>query len=368
KAERVICVSIEAYKNNSGGYRLENLKPGNYSVSIQVFTEGGIGPVSRKFYFHIDAPLEKTSGLSEGSIVAIICSVIILCMIIILCAAVLYYRFQRQSKLETVSRNPHYFFSEDFYVPDEWEVGRDNISFIKEVGQGSFGKVYEGIMRDTNTHTSSPVAIKTVNDKADFFEKLKFLKEASTMKYFECHHVVKLLGVVSQGQPALMIMELMALGDLRNYLRKCREDEEDYPDFHPPTASRIRQMAGEIADGMAYLSHRKIIHRDLAARNCLVGGDGTVKIGDFGMARELDVSNYYRKDQKALLPVRWMAPESLNEGIFTTMSDVWSYGVVMYEMVTLAEQPYIGQSNDEVFAFVIGGGTMRAPVGCPQDL
>ncbi|KAK3762671.1 hypothetical protein RRG08_059018 [Elysia crispata] len=368
KAPRTICISREAYKNNSGGYRLDNLEPGNYSLRIQVFTEGGKGPMSQKILFYIDAFKEDESGWNEGTVLAIIFAVIFF-LVIVLSTLLIYYKFaQRRSKLETVSVNPHYFFSEDFYVPDEWEVGRDNISFVKEVGQGSFGKVYEGIMRDPDKNTRRPVAIKTVNDKADFFEKLKFLKEATTMKYFECHHVVKLLGVVSQGQPALMIMELMALGDLRNYLRKCREDELDFPDFHPPTASQIRQIAGEIADGMAYLSHRKIIHRDLAARNCLVAGDGTVKIGDFGMARELDMSNYYRKDQKALLPVRWMAPESLNEGIFTTMSDVWSYGVVIYEMVTLAEQPYIGQSNDEVFAFVIGGGTMRAPVGCPQDL
>ncbi|RUS81968.1 hypothetical protein EGW08_010266 [Elysia chlorotica] len=368
KAPRMICISRETYKNNSGGYRLENLKPGNYSLRIQVFTEGGRGPMSQKILFYIEAFKDNKSGWSQGSTLIIVFALIFL--LVLVCGALLIYcKFaQRRAKLETVSVNPHYFFCEDFYVPDEWEVGRDNISFIKEVGQGSFGKVYEGVMRDPDTNTRKPVAIKTVNDKADFFEKLKFLKEATTMKYFECHHVVKLLGVVSQGQPALMIMELMALGDLRNYLRKCRDDEEDFPDFHPPTAGQIRQMAGEIADGMAYLSHRKIIHRDLAARNCLVAGDGTVKIGDFGMARELDVSNYYRKDQKALLPVRWMAPESLNEGIFTTMSDVWSYGVVMYEMVTLAEQPYIGQSNDEVFAFVIGGGTMRAPVGCPQDL
>ncbi|GFO30410.1 tyrosine-protein kinase receptor [Plakobranchus ocellatus] len=368
KESRITCVSAKAYWNNSRGYRLRNLEPGNYSFRIEVISRGGRGVMSPVFDFYIDSLPDDDAGLLNWWAILIIIVVVTLIIIAALCFVYIKVCKLFKPSSETVSRNPHYFFSEDFYVPDEWEVSRDNISFIKEVGQGSFGKVYEAIMRDPQTRTSTPVAVKTVNDKADFFEKLKFLKEATTMKYFECHHVVKLLGVVSQGQPALMIMELMALGDLRNYLRKCREDEEDFPDLHPPTANQIRQMAGEIADGMAYLSHRKIVHRDLAARNCLVAADSTVKIGDFGMARELDVSNYYRKDQKALLPVRWMAPESLNEGIFTTMSDVWSYGVVMYEMVTLAEQPYIGQSNDEVFAFVIGGGTMKAPVGCPHDL
>uniref|UniRef100_A0A182T223 receptor protein-tyrosine kinase n=1 Tax=Anopheles maculatus TaxID=74869 RepID=A0A182T223_9DIPT len=137
-------------------------------------------------------------------------------------------------------------------------------------------------------------------------------------------------------------MELMANGDLKSYLRRHRPDyengEESSP--QPPTLKQIYQMAIEIADGMAYLSAKKFVHRDLAARNCMVAEDLTVKIGDFGMTRDIYETDYYRKGTKGFLPVRWMAPESLKDGMFSSSSDVFSYGVVLWEMATLASQPY----------------------------
>ena len=132
------------------------------------------------------------------------------------------------------------------------------------------------------------------------------------MKDYNTEHVIKLIGVVSQGQPALVLMELMENGDLKNSLRSLRPDSENNKLGLPvPTLRQVLQMAIEIADGMSYLSVKKIVHRDLAARNCMVSQDVVVKVGDFGMARDIYETEYYRKEGRGLLPVRWMAPESI---------------------------------------------------------
>jgi len=127
-------------------------------------------------------------------------------------------------------------------------------------------------------------------------------------------------------------------------------------------------MAIEISDGMSYLSVKKIVHRDLAARNCMVSHDVVVKVGDFGMARDIYETEYYRKEGRGLLPVRWMAPESIKDGKFTSQSDVWSFGVVLWEMATLAEQPYQGFTNDQVMKYVKEGNKMKRPDDCPDIL
>ncbi|XP_044256884.1 insulin-like receptor [Tribolium madens] len=350
--------------NQSRIHTLKALSPGNYSVRVSATTSGDYGKFSKEAYFYIE---ERPSN----TYVTLIVCMLILVISLALCAFCFYKKKKadKESMRLIPSVNPEYVPS--VYVPDEWEVPRKKIELIRELGQGSFGMVYEGIAQDVRGKAQIKCAVKTVNEHATNRERLEFLNEASVMKAFDTAHVVRLLGVVSQGQPTLVIMELMANGDLKTYLRSHRPDAEVYDPAtakQPPTLKQILQMAIEIADGMAYLSAKKFVHRDLAARNCMVAEDLTVKIGDFGMTRDIYETDYYRKGTKGLLPVRWMAPESLKDGVFTSNSDVWSYGVVLWEMATLASQPYQGLSNDQVLRYVIDGGVMERPENCPDKL
>ncbi|KAG8180786.1 hypothetical protein JTE90_012965 [Oedothorax gibbosus] len=347
-----------------GGYFLSELTPGNYSLRIRATSLAVYGNWTTFTYFSIPAVSENISlptALALGAVFFIA---------ITIGSVYGMYRWKFKTRIpdyvDYASVNPEYMSSNLVYVPDEWEIDRDKIELLAELGQGSFGMVYKGKMHSINGKPMIPCAAKTVNESATLRERIEFLQEASVMKAFNCHHVIKLLGVVSKGQPTLVVMELMPNGDLKTYLRSHRPDE--YPDMQPPTLKQILQMAAEIADGMAYLAAKKFVHRDLAARNCMVAEDLTVKIGDFGMTRDIYETDYYRKGGKGLLPVRWMSPESLKDGIFDSQTDVWSYGVVLWEMATLASQPYQGLSNEDVLKFVIAGNTMNEPEDCPEKL
>uniref|UniRef100_A0A8D8PNT9 Insulin-like receptor n=2 Tax=Cacopsylla melanoneura TaxID=428564 RepID=A0A8D8PNT9_9HEMI len=249
------------------------------------------------------------------------------------------------------------------YKKDSWEVIRSHVTIEKFLGGGSFGDVYQGFIKDVGSQAQRPCAIKMVKQAATKEDKTEFLNEANIMKAFDANHVVKLLGVVSVGEPTMILMELMPRGSLLNYLDSCRLKSKS------PTQERILQMSAEIADGMAYLADKKYVHRDLAARNCMVADDLTVKVGDFGLTRHIYEKDYYRIGPNGPNPIRWMAPESLRHGVFTSSSDVWSYGVLLWEMATGGMTPYFAKfRNDEVLNFVEEGGTLDRPDNCPDWL
>ncbi|GCC19960.1 hypothetical protein chiPu_0021219 [Chiloscyllium punctatum] len=320
------CVSRQNYKLQSGGCKLDRLSPGNYTAEVRATSLSGNGSWTDPVMFYIKA---KPPG--PDNLMQLVIALPIAVMLVIISLVLMLYFFNKKRNSDRLpngvlyaSVNPEYFSAADMYVPDEWEVPREKITMTRELGQGSFGMVYEGVAKGVvKGDPETRVAIKTVNESATMRERIEFLNEASVMKEFNCHHVVRLLGVVSQGQPTLVIMELMTRGDLKSYLRSLRPDAENNPGQPPPTLKKMTQMAGEIADGMSYLNANKFVHRDLAARNCMVAEDYTVKIGDFGMTRDIYETDYYRKGGKGLLPVRWMSPESLKDGVFTTHSDVW---------------------------------------------
>lgn len=249
---------------------------------------------------------------------------------------------------------------------DDWEIPYKNIRLGKKLGEGQFGVVYKAVaegLRDFNGSTQ--VAVKmcegpyvTTKDKEDFVAEGELMKE---LTYPPHPNVVRLLGVCSTAEPLCMVIEYMELGDMKSLLRESR------PTMDSPGQisldDRLR-LAADVARGMHFLSATGFVHRDLAARNVLVDGNLVAKISDFGLSRALQNSDYYRKSGQALLPVRWMAPESLAQGKFSTDSDVWSFGVMLWEVVTFAALPYPGRSNKTVVDDVMkvglegGGGGM----------
>nr|XP_046264139.1 insulin-like growth factor 1 receptor isoform X2 [Scatophagus argus] len=364
--EKHECVSGQKYRDQRG-VRLSNLSPGNYSVRVRATSLAGNGSWTHTLDLYV---AERYENILYAMIFVPIAIILFICILVTM--LVVLNRKRNSDRLGNgvlyASVNPEYFSAAEMYVPDEWEVAREKITLSRELGQGSFGMVYEGLAKGVvKDEPETRVAIKTVNESASMRERIEFLNEASVMKEFNCHHVVRLLGVVSQGQPTLVIMELMTRGDLKSYLRSLRPKEQ-WSSLSLPPLKKMLQMAGQIADGMAYLNANKFVHRDLAARNCMVAEDFTVKIGDFGMTRDIYETDYYRKGGKGLLPVRWMSPESLKDGVFTTNSDVWSFGVVLWEIATLAEQPYQGLSNEQVLRFVMEGGLLEKPQSCPDML
>ncbi|XP_072264904.1 proto-oncogene tyrosine-protein kinase ROS isoform X2 [Pyxicephalus adspersus] len=251
---------------------------------------------------------------------------------------------------------------------------RDNLTLCQFLGSGAFGEVYEGTALEIlgpGTGTSN-VAVKTLKSDATDNEKVEFLKEAHMMSQFDHPNILKLLGVCLLNDPQYIILELMDGGDLLSYLRGARPNTL----YEDPLLSSmdLLDISLDISRGCAYLERLHFVHRDLAARNCLVSvkeynnPTRTVKIGDFGLARDVYKSDYYRKKGEGFLPVRWMALESLIDGIFTNRSDVWSFGVLLWELFTLGQQPYQGYSNMEVLHYVRSGRRMDSPDNCPDDV
>lgn len=342
------CITHINYQQNHGTHYLRNLSPGKYSVRVRAMSLAGDGNFSE--------PINFTVGLKEDNTIVLVVLLIFGFLATICVVGFLVnrnYRRKRQQQRLIASVNPDYI--ECKYVKDGWEVPRDNIEILEELGLGNFGMVYRGIL-----YGATQVAVKTIPESSSDADKNEFLNEASVMKNFSTFHIIKLLGVVSEGSPPYVIMELMDNGDLKTYLRRIRETSL------VPDTSRVIRMAGEIADGMSYLESKKFVHRDLAARNCMVSKDLVCKIGDFGMARDIYATDYYKIGKKGLLPIRWMAPENLSDGVFTSDSDVWSFGVVLYEILTLAEIPYQGFSNEEVLNHVLRRGTVNVPRNSPE--
>ncbi|XP_025264136.1 proto-oncogene tyrosine-protein kinase ROS-like [Camponotus floridanus] len=390
--------------NNEVMYRVENLQSGTlYKFRLILkyleYKENFIWPADERFIFstrgskrgkQISIQHNKVTDILKNNFIAIF-----IVIIIIICVCYFYrlYHQRRSNNEQFLSsttadvelailheipcRNTRFnmiYSPMLHYNPDECaitKIARNQITLTKHLGSGAFGMVYQGKVKDLEkSGTEMSVAIKTLQKDASSREKEKFLKEAKLMNHFQHKHILRLLGVCLDGDSPLLVLELMETGDLLKYLRECRNLQAS--DSLALGLQDLLAMCEDVARGCCYLEELRFVHRDIACRNCLVSSrnreNRIIKIGDFGLSRDIYKNDYYRVKGEVLLPIRWMAPESLIMGIFTSQSDVWSFGILMWEITSLGEQPYSAKVNEEVINYVRAGGRLPMTLNCPSTL
>ncbi|XP_004625462.1 tyrosine-protein kinase Fer isoform X1 [Octodon degus] len=235
----------------------------------------------------------------------------------------------------------------------KWILNHEDVTLGELLGKGNFGEVYKGTLKD-----KTAVAVKTCKEGLPQELKIKFLQEAKILKQYDHPNIVKLIGVCTQRQPVYIIMELVPGGDFLTFLRKKKDELK---------LQQLVTFSLDVAAGMFYLESKNCIHRDLAARNCLVGENNVLKISDFGMSRQEDGGVYSSSGLKQI-PIKWTAPEALNYGRYSSESDVWSFGILLWETFSFGVCPYPGMTNQQAREQVERGYRMSAPQHCPEDI
>ncbi|XP_073529941.1 protein-tyrosine kinase 2-beta isoform X2 [Phyllobates terribilis] len=269
----------------------------------------------------------------------------------------------RNSRLEEGSS-----FESDIYaeIPEEAEqksaglrytMSRSDVVLGRILGEGFFGEVYDGVYKNELKGEKVNVAVKTCKKDCAPDVKEKFMSEACLMRKLDHPHIVRLIGIIEE-DPIWIVMELYPFGELGQYLEK-----------HKNTLQVLTMIlySLQICKALAYLEGISCVHRDIAVRNILVASHECVKLGDFGLSRYLEEEEYY-KASVTRLPIKWMAPESINFRRFTSASDVWMFGVCMWEILSYGKQPFFWLENKDVISVIEKGDRLPKPEMCPPTL
>ncbi|XP_047618561.1 fibroblast growth factor receptor 2 isoform X11 [Phacochoerus africanus] len=284
------------------------------------------------------------------------------------------------TRLSSTADTPMLAGVSEYELPEDpkWEFPRDKLTLGKPLGEGCFGQVVmaEAVGIDKEKPKEAvTVAVKMLKDDATEKDLSDLVSEMEMMKMIGKHkNIINLLGACTQDGPLYVIVEYASKGNLREYLRARRPPGMEYSyDVNrvPEEQMTFKDLVSctyQLARGMEYLASQKCIHRDLAARNVLVTENNVMKIADFGLARDINNIDYYKKTTNGRLPVKWMAPEALFDRVYTHQSDVWSFGVLMWEIFTLGGSPYPGIPVEELFKLLKEGHRMDKPANCTNEL
>uniref|UniRef100_A0A0K2TD28 receptor protein-tyrosine kinase n=1 Tax=Lepeophtheirus salmonis TaxID=72036 RepID=A0A0K2TD28_LEPSM len=273
-------------------------------------------------------------------------------------------KIRSQPKVDSTTGVP--FTSEyEFDVDEAWELPIEQLTLGGILGEGNFGKVFKANMNNSKSGTCHEVAVKMLKEGHTDSDVIDLVKEVEIMKKVGSHeNVLSLVGVCTKpngSHPLWAVVEYALHGCLKTHLQKRKNERLLL------SSEEMYSFSNQISKGMNFLSKRKCVHRDLAARNILLADKNVIKIADFGMARDVNGKEYYRKRSGGKLPIKWMAPEAFFQNFYSTQSDVWSYGILLWEIANYGEQPY-REIFDHITLFkkLDEGYRLSKPSDCPQ--
>uniref|UniRef100_A0A8C4DBG0 receptor protein-tyrosine kinase n=1 Tax=Dicentrarchus labrax TaxID=13489 RepID=A0A8C4DBG0_DICLA len=376
-------LSYSSTRTKAPSVIISGLKPATWYVfSVRTRTPVGYSSYSHKYEYETTGDSSDIAS-DQGQVLVIVTAavggftlLVILTLFLLITGRCQWYfkaKMTSEEKRRTNYQNGHVPFPgiKTYVDPDTYEdptqavheftkeIDPSRIRIERVIGAGEFGEVCSGRLR-TPGKKEIAVAIKTL--KGGYVERQRrdFLREASIMGQFDHPNIIRLEGVVTKSRPVMIVVEYMENGSLDSFLRQH--------DGHFTVIQLVGMLRG-IASGMKYLSDMGYVHRDLAARNILVNSNLVCKVSDFGLSRVLEddpEAAYTTTGGK--IPIRWTAPEAISYRKFSSASDAWSYGIVMWEVMSYGERPYWEMSNQDVILSIEEGYRLPAPMGCPVAL